>query len=137
MGIGENLRKLRQERRLSQKTLAELSGVSQQLISQIERGENRTTKELPDLARALGVGVQEIDESYATGGNLSARAATALAVLRGEHLTRAEDIIIMLSQMQELGVAVPASPEIQHNPESRHLPPPPDLSSRQSKRSRN
>lgn len=137
MGIGENLKRLRTERRLSQKDLAGLSGVSQQLISQIERGENRTTKELPDLARALNVGVQEIDSSYATEGILSPRAAAALASLRGEHLVRAEELIIMLSLMQDKGVDVPASPNIRHEPVADLLPPPPSPPRHQGKPPRN
>lgn len=64
MGIAENLKRLRLEAGLSQPELAKRAGVSQQLISQIERGTNRTTKELPRLARALGKPVQEIDPTY-------------------------------------------------------------------------
>lgn len=65
MGIvGENLRSIRKLKKLSQVKIAELSGVSQQLISQIENGINESTKELPALAQALGVGVHEIDPAY-------------------------------------------------------------------------
>ena len=64
MPIPENLKRLREERRLSQPRLAELAGVTQQLISQLERGENLTTRKLPQIARALGVQPHEIDESY-------------------------------------------------------------------------
>ena len=62
--IGENLRRLRKAAGLSQPQLAELTGVSQQLISQIETGKNATTKELAAFATALGVSIYEIDESY-------------------------------------------------------------------------
>lgn len=62
--IGENLRRLRKLAGLSQTALAAKAGVSQQLISQLERGENEKTLELPALAGALGVGVHEIDEDY-------------------------------------------------------------------------
>lgn len=65
MTIASNLQRLRKAAKLSQTTLAKLSGVSQQLISQIETGENNSTKELPALAKALGVSVAEIDENYA------------------------------------------------------------------------
>lgn len=65
MGIAENLKRLRKEARLSQPALARASGVSQQLISQIERGENVSTTRLPDLARALHVGPDDLDESFA------------------------------------------------------------------------
>lgn len=64
MGIPENLRRIRRERRLSQPELAKLAGVSQQLISQLENDVNATTKKLPDIAKALGVGPQDIDENY-------------------------------------------------------------------------
>lgn len=65
MGIvGENLRALRKLKKLSQAKVAELSGVSQQLISQLELGSTEKTTELPALAQALGVGVHELDPSY-------------------------------------------------------------------------
>ena len=64
MPIPDNLKRLREERRLSQPRLAELAGVTQQLISQLERGENLTTRKLPQIARALGVQPHAIDESY-------------------------------------------------------------------------
>lgn len=65
MGIvGENLRALRKLKKLSQAKVAELSGVSQQLISQLETGTAEKTTELPALAQALGVGVHELDPSY-------------------------------------------------------------------------
>lgn len=49
---------------MSQPALAKASGVSQQLISQLERGENVKTTRLPDLARALSVALDDLDESY-------------------------------------------------------------------------
>lgn len=49
---------------MSQLDLADASGISQQLISQIETGKNQTTKELPALAAALSAGVHEIDENF-------------------------------------------------------------------------
>lgn len=64
MRIGTRLRKLRTTARLSQAALAEKAGVSQQLVSQLERGENERTTELPALARALNVSVADIDPSY-------------------------------------------------------------------------
>lgn len=67
MGIGQNLKRLRQAAKLSQARLAKKAGVSQQLISQIERGENASTTELPALAGALDVRVDAIDESYDVG----------------------------------------------------------------------
>lgn len=64
MSIKDNLKRLRADKKISQVGLARLSGVSQQLISQLENGLNNSTKSLPDLARALGVSVSEIDPTY-------------------------------------------------------------------------
>ena len=62
--LKENLKRIRESRGLSQAKLAKDSGVSQQLISQIENGKNTTTKELPKLAAALAVTVSDLDESF-------------------------------------------------------------------------
>jgi len=64
MGIADNLKRLRNAAGMSQHKLAEKSGVSQQLISQIERGENTSTKYLPALASAIGCQISDIDPSY-------------------------------------------------------------------------
>lgn len=48
---------------MSQGDLAAASGVSQQLISQIENGKNASTKHLHKLARALGKKLTDFDES--------------------------------------------------------------------------
>jgi len=65
MGIAQNLKRLRTDAGMSQAALAKAAGVSQQLISQIERDVNQSTTELPALARALGISVQDIDPSLA------------------------------------------------------------------------
>lgn len=62
--LSENLKRIRESQGLSQAKLAQNSGVSQQLISQIERGINTTTKELPKLAASLSVTVADLDESF-------------------------------------------------------------------------
>jgi transcriptional regulator with XRE-family HTH domain len=64
--IGRNLIRLRQKAGLSQASLAKLSGVSQQLISQIESGKNTSTKYLPKLARPLGASISDLDPSFMT-----------------------------------------------------------------------
>lgn len=68
MSIAENLKLLREKARLSQTGLARIANVSQQLVSQIENGTNSSTKNLPALAKALGVKVSEIDPSFADEG---------------------------------------------------------------------
>lgn len=64
MGIAENLKRLRAAAKLSQVGLAKKAGVAQQLISQIERGENTSTKYLPQIAKALGAAVADIDPQF-------------------------------------------------------------------------
>ncbi len=67
MGIAQNLKRLRLAAKLSQTALVKKARVSQQLISQIENGKNLSTTELPALAVALEVRVEDIDETYDTG----------------------------------------------------------------------
>lgn len=56
-----NLRRIRKERGLSQTTLAEMVGVSQTSISYYEKSvEYPTIDRVYDLARALGVNVEEL-----------------------------------------------------------------------------
>lgn len=49
---------------MTQKDLAARSGVSQQLISQLETGSITATNKLPALAKALGAQVSEIDPRF-------------------------------------------------------------------------
>lgn len=64
MALAQNLKRIRALRGLSQTRLAKAAGMSQQSISRLEKGTDLTTKMLPNLARALGVGVHELDPSY-------------------------------------------------------------------------
>lgn len=53
--VGENVKRLRIERNLTQEQLAERSGFTQQYISDLERGRrNPTVVSLLELAHALG-----------------------------------------------------------------------------------
>jgi transcriptional regulator with XRE-family HTH domain len=59
--VGRNVRRIRQERGLTQEQLAELSGFSQQYISGLEQGQrNPTIVSLYELATALGVSHMEL-----------------------------------------------------------------------------
>ena len=54
--VGRNAERIRKERKLTQEKLAELSGLSQQYISGLERGRrNPTVVTIYELATALGV----------------------------------------------------------------------------------
>jgi transcriptional regulator with XRE-family HTH domain len=59
--VGRNVKRIRQEKGLTQEQLAELSGFSQQYISGLEQGRrNPTVVSLYELATALGVGHMEL-----------------------------------------------------------------------------
>jgi transcriptional regulator with XRE-family HTH domain len=59
--VGRNVKRIRQQRRLTQEQLAELSGFSQQYISGLEQGRrNPTIVTLYELATSLGVGHMDL-----------------------------------------------------------------------------
>ena len=59
--VGRNVKRIRQERGLTQEQLAELSGFSQQYISGLEQGQrNPTIVSLYEFATALGVSHMEL-----------------------------------------------------------------------------
>jgi transcriptional regulator with XRE-family HTH domain len=62
--IGRPLRRLREQKRLSQAALAKRSGVAQGYISEIEAGrkKNPRIQTLKKIARALGVPMRELLE---------------------------------------------------------------------------
>ena len=64
MSVGENLKRLRQEKGLSQAALAELVGVSQPMIAQIERGTKSLTMELgKEIATVLDSSIEQLVET--------------------------------------------------------------------------
>ena len=59
--VGGNVKRVRQERGLTQEQFAEISGFSQQYISGLERGRrNPTIVSIYELATALGVSYLEL-----------------------------------------------------------------------------
>jgi transcriptional regulator with XRE-family HTH domain len=59
--VGQNVRRFRLKRGLTQEQFAERSGFSQQYISGLERGQrNPTIVTLYELAQALGVGYLDL-----------------------------------------------------------------------------
>lgn len=59
--VGENVRRIRQVKGLTQEQLADISGFSQQYISSLEHGRrNPTVITLYELAQALGVSHVEL-----------------------------------------------------------------------------
>ena len=58
--LGENLRKIRKAKKMTQKDLAQKSGVKQSVISDLETGNAKTTGSILELASALGVTAEEL-----------------------------------------------------------------------------
>jgi transcriptional regulator with XRE-family HTH domain len=59
--VGFNIRRIREQRRLSQEELATLAGLHRAYIGQIERGEkNIGLKNLERIAKALGVDIKDL-----------------------------------------------------------------------------
>ena len=59
--VGRNVKRIRQDRGLTQEELAERSGFSQQYISGLEQGRrNPTVVSIYELANALGVSHMEL-----------------------------------------------------------------------------
>lgn len=59
--VGRNVRRIRKAKGLTQEVLAELSGVSQQYVSELERGRrNPSVITVYELAQAMGVSHVEL-----------------------------------------------------------------------------
>jgi transcriptional regulator with XRE-family HTH domain len=76
---GGKIRELRKERGWSQADLARSSGISQPTIAAIERGTQRTARNIQNVAKALGVSISELDPEFETFDLASA--ATAFEVI--------------------------------------------------------
>ena len=58
--LGENLKKIRKAKKMTQKDLAQKSGVKQSVISDLETGNAKSTGSILELANALGVTAEEL-----------------------------------------------------------------------------
>lgn len=61
---GDRIKRARKAANMSQADLAKLSGVSQPAIKKIESGETRKSRYMPDIARALGKQLSDIDPTF-------------------------------------------------------------------------
>lgn len=68
MTLADNLRRFMQAKGLSENELSRRSGVSQPTINGIINGHQRTTRKLPELARALDVQVWDLDPTLLDRG---------------------------------------------------------------------
>ncbi len=80
MGLAQNLRREREAKGWSQAKLAKQAGVSQQLISQIERGIPGSTKALPQLAFALQISVFVLEPDFGAIGEPDAGREELMAI---------------------------------------------------------
>ena len=64
--LGENLRKIRKAKKMTQAVLAQKSGVKQSVISDLETGNARSTGFVVELATALGVTAEELKKGVDT-----------------------------------------------------------------------
>lgn len=58
--LGENLKKIRKAKKMTQKELAQKSGVKQSVISDLETGNAKSTGSILELANVLGVTAEEL-----------------------------------------------------------------------------
>lgn len=58
--LGENLKKLRKAKKMTQKELAQKSGVKQSVISELETGTAKSTGSILELASALGITAEDL-----------------------------------------------------------------------------
>ena len=58
--LGDNLRSIRKAKKMTQKELAQKSGVKQSVISDLETGNAKSTGSILELANALGVTAEEL-----------------------------------------------------------------------------
>ncbi|ENV16481.1 LexA family protein [Acinetobacter guillouiae] len=58
--LGENLKQIRKAKKMTQKELAQKSGVKQSVISDLETGNAKSTGSILELANALGVTAEEL-----------------------------------------------------------------------------
>lgn len=65
MEIGAKIKEFRTAAKLSQGKLAKAAGVSQAVISDLESGEQQTSRKLPEIAAALGRPLADFDPIYA------------------------------------------------------------------------
>lgn len=93
--LGEAVRMLREERRITLRALAERIGVSAPFLSDVEHN-RRSTDKLPELAEALGVPVEDLQR-------LDGRVPPDLK----EWLAANPGLVSLLKEMQKSGEPVP------------------------------
>ncbi len=85
--LGENLKTIRKAKKMTQKELAQKSGVKQSVISDLETGNAKSTGSIIELANALGVTAEELRKGiigYIDASNVApVQARMALSTFMG------------------------------------------------------
>lgn len=96
--LGENLKAIRKAKKMTQKELAQKSGVKQSVISDLETGNAKSTGSILELANALGVTAEELKKGLV--GELittnvvpvQARMAPVLSWVQAGNFTNVESV---------------------------------------------
>ena len=103
--LGENLKKIRKAKKMTQKELAQKSGVKQSVISDLETGNAKSTGSILELANALGVTAEELkkgvfDETSLTNvATVVPRMAPVLSWVQAGTMTNVQ--AVDMSQVEE------------------------------------
>ncbi|MBU3846122.1 MAG: helix-turn-helix domain-containing protein [Candidatus Acinetobacter avistercoris] len=103
--LGENLKKFRKAKKLTQKDLAQKSGVKQSVISDLETGNAKSTGSILELANALGITAEEFKKGVfgeiekANVIPVSPRMAPVLSWVQAGTMTNVQSID--MSQVEE------------------------------------
>lgn len=96
--LGENLKKIRKAKKMTQKELAQKSGVKQSVISDLETGNAKSTGSILELANALSVTAEELkkgvfDEALLTNvATVVPRMAPVLSWVQAGTMTNVEAV---------------------------------------------
>lgn len=103
--LGENLKKIRKAKKMTQKDLAQKSGVKQSVISDLETGNAKSTGSLLEIANALNVSAEELkkgvfDETEISNvSSVTVKMAPVLSWVQAGTMTNVE--AVDMSQVEE------------------------------------
>ncbi|WP_151803957.1 LexA family protein [Acinetobacter bereziniae] len=95
--LGENLKKLRKAKKMTQKELAQKSGVKQSVISELETGTAKSTGSILELASALGITAEELKKGVVSEFDnnvvpITSRLIPVLSWVQAGSMTSVEEI---------------------------------------------
>lgn len=104
MTIGENIKKIRKEKGLTQKELAKLLNVSEPMVSQYESKETLKLETIKKIAAALGISFSELLDMDKPSGTSSNQKITLNVEIKNinEETKKAEKLIELLNEAKSL-----------------------------------